>query len=73
MPGLMSAVLRCYRTLHLHHPTQMTVDAVKRKVNTMCGTSVQTMVLQLKDEGGRLVAQLSDDSRKLGFYSRRNG
>jgi len=51
----------------------MTVDAMKYKVNTHTGSSVETMVLQLKDEGGRLVATLEEGGRKLGFYSPRNG
>lgn len=53
--------------------TQMTVEAVKHKVHTMCGTSVSTMLLQLKDETGQLVAVLSDECRKLGYYSPRDG
>jgi hypothetical protein len=51
----------------------MTIDALKSKVHTMCGTSVSTMVLQLRDEGGKLLATLSDDARKLGFYSPHSG
>ena len=52
---------------------QMTVESIKSKVNTHTGSSVDTMVLQLKDEGGRLVAVLDDNTRKLGFYSPRSG
>ncbi|KAI8463710.1 MAG: CAP Gly-rich domain-containing protein [Monoraphidium minutum] len=51
----------------------MTVGAVKAKINTHTGTSPDSMQLALKDENGRLVAALDDDSRKLGFYSPRNG
>jgi tubulin-folding cofactor B len=51
----------------------MTIGAVRTKLNTHTGTSPSSMVLQLKDEGGRLVASLDDESRKLGFYSPRNG
>ena len=51
----------------------MTVAAIKAKVNTHTGTSPDTMVLQLRDEGGRLVAALDDDARMQGFYSPRNG
>jgi tubulin-folding cofactor B len=51
----------------------MTVDAVKRKINSMTGTSVSTMVLQLKNEQGKLVAELQDDSKKLGYYSPHDG
>lgn len=54
-------------------PNQMTVDAIRAKVNTHTGTSPDTMLLQLKDESGRLVASLDDGARKLGYYSPRNG
>ena len=54
-------------------PPQMTIGAVRTKLNTHTGTSPAAMVLQLKDEGGRLVAGLDDDARKLGYYSPRNG
>eukprot|EP00879_Flechtneria_rotunda_P026335 GHRR01028075.1.p1 GENE.GHRR01028075.1~~GHRR01028075.1.p1 ORF type:complete len:107 (+),score=25.53 GHRR01028075.1:343-663(+) len=52
---------------------QMSVDAIKQKINSMTGTSVLTMTLQLKDETGRLVATLDNESRKFGFYSPRDG
>lgn len=51
----------------------MRIEAVKHKINTHTGTSPDTMVVQLNDENGRLVAVLQDDARKLGFYSPRNG
>lgn len=51
----------------------MTIDAVKRKLNNMTGTALTSMVLQLKDEAGRLVAPLDDDGRKLGYYSPHDG
>lgn len=47
----------------------MTIDAVKQKINNMTGTSVLNMMLHLKDESGRPVAVLSDDNKKLGYYS----
>lgn len=36
-------------------------------------THVGLQVLQLKDERGRLLAVLDDDSRKLGYYSPQDG
>lgn len=51
----------------------MTIDAVKRKLCFHCGTPPSAQRLQLKDEAGRPVAALDDDSRKLGFYSPRDG
>lgn len=48
----------------------MTIAAVKSKLCFHCGTSPSAMILQLKDEGNsRVIASLSDDSRKLGYYS----
>jgi hypothetical protein len=51
----------------------MTVNAIKHKVNTHTGSSPETMILQLKDESGRLVATLQDGARMLGYYSPRSG
>ncbi|KAL4452171.1 hypothetical protein ABPG75_007833 [Micractinium tetrahymenae] len=51
----------------------MSVDAVKRKLCFHCGTPPSAQVLQLKDERRRLAAVLDDDSRKLGYYSPRDG
>jgi tubulin-folding cofactor B len=52
---------------------QMTVDAIKAKINSMTGTSVLSMTLHLQDESGRLVDVLQEGSRKLGYYSPRDG
>lgn len=38
-----------------------------------CPPLCTLQVLQLKDERGRLVAAMDDDSRKLGYYSPRDG
>lgn len=51
----------------------MTVESVKRKMCFHCGTPPSAQALQLKDERGRLLAALDDDTRKLGFYSPRDG
>lgn len=53
--------------------TQMTVGSVKQKLMSHTGSSPSSMQLQLKDETGRLLSQLSDDSRLLGFYSPYDG
>lgn len=53
---------------------QMTIAAVKNKLSFHCGTSPSAMILQLKsDKGSSESVTLSDDSRKLGFYSPQNG
>lgn len=48
------------------------MDAVKTKLMTHCGTSPSSMQLQLKDERGRVLADL-DPARPLGYYSPRDG
>lgn len=53
--------------------TQMTVRSVKQKLMSHTGSSPSSMQLQLKDETGRLLSQLSDDNRLLGFYSPYDG
>lgn len=52
---------------------QLTVEAVKEKMWKKCGTSVNSMGLELYDEMGAKVSELSDNSRPLGFYSPQDG
>ncbi|KAL0051500.1 hypothetical protein WJX82_008707 [Trebouxia sp. C0006] len=51
----------------------MSVGSVKQKLMSHTGSSPGSMQLQLKDETGRLLSQLSEDSRLLGFYSPYDG
>ena len=51
----------------------MRIDSVKQKLCFHCGTPPSAMVLQLKDEKGKLLAALDDDARMLGFYSPYDG
>lgn len=54
---------------------QMTIGAVKTKLQTHCGTSAGSMVLTLKDATGTVVlanAMMPDD-RKLGYFSPEDG
>ena len=51
----------------------MTIDAVKMKLSSHCGTPGSDMLLQLRDNNGMLIAILADAHRKLGFYSPRDG
>ena len=51
----------------------MTIEAVKVKLSSHCGTPGGDMLLQLRDNNGTLVAILADAHRKLGFYSPRDG
>lgn len=52
---------------------QMTVEAVKDKLWKKCGTSVNSMSLELYDETGAKISVLSDNARPLGFYSPLDG
>jgi tubulin-folding cofactor B len=52
---------------------QMTVEAVKLKLGTHCGTLASDMILHLKDGSGKLVAILAESHRKLGFFSPEDG
>jgi len=49
-----------------------TISAVKEKLYRHCGTLPNHMALVLKSEG-RVVCELKDDSRPLGFYSVTSG
>jgi tubulin-folding cofactor B len=51
----------------------MTVGAVKDKLQTHVGTSRSSMVLVLKDQTGGAIGELTDDERKLGYYSPASG
>ncbi|OAY73433.1 Tubulin-folding cofactor B, partial [Ananas comosus] len=48
---------------------QMSVEAVKEKLWRKCGTAVESMLLELHDDAGSKIADLSDNLRPLGFYS----
>ncbi|XP_027360769.1 tubulin-folding cofactor B [Abrus precatorius] len=48
---------------------QLTVEAVKEKIWKKCGTSVNSMQLELYDDARKKIADLTDNSKPLGFYS----
>jgi len=52
---------------------QMSVEDVKIKLGSHCGTAASDMIMQLRDSSGRLVAALNELKRKLGFYSPEDG
>lgn len=52
---------------------QTTVESVKDKLWKKCGTSVNSMCLELYDDSNTKISVLSDNSRPLGFYSPQNG
>ncbi|XP_010105093.2 tubulin-folding cofactor B, partial [Morus notabilis] len=52
---------------------QTTVEGVKDKLWRKCGTSVNSMSLELYDDTNSKISNLSDNSRPLGFYSPLDG
>ncbi|THU71272.1 hypothetical protein C4D60_Mb08t33800 [Musa balbisiana] len=52
---------------------EMTVESVKEKLWKKCGTAVDSMVLELYDDAGSKVCDLSDATRLFGFYSPQDG
>lgn len=52
---------------------ESTVEAVKDKLWKKCGTAVNSMCLELYDDAGAKVADLSDNMRPFGFYSPLDG
>ena len=51
----------------------MTVESVKEKLWRKCGTSVNSMCLELYDDIGAKISILDDNLRQLGFYSPQDG
>lgn len=47
----------------------MSVESVKDKLWRKCGTSVNSMSLELYDDTNTKLAALTDNSALLGFYS----
>ncbi|GMH08650.1 hypothetical protein Nepgr_010490 [Nepenthes gracilis] len=58
---------------HVRFPLQMTLESVKEKLWKKSGTSVSSMCLELYDDTGSKIADLSDNMRPLGFYSPLDG
>ena len=51
----------------------MSVESVKEKLWKKCGTSVNSMCLELYDDSGAKISDLTDNSIPLGFYSPLDG
>lgn len=51
----------------------MTVESVKEKLWKKCGTSVNSMCLELYDDSGSKISDLTDNFIPLGFYSPLDG
>ncbi|KAL9274002.1 Tubulin-folding cofactor B-like protein [Drosera capensis] len=60
-------------TADVRFSLQSTVESVKEKLWKKCGTSVDSMSLELYDDTGKKTAELGDNSRRLGFYSPHEG
>lgn len=52
---------------------QTTVESVKEKLWRKCGTSVNSMCIELYDDANAKISDLTDNSRPLGFYSPLDG
>ena len=52
---------------------QITIERLKERLQSHCGTSPSAMFLQLKDHSNQIVAYLDDLQKKLGFYSPDDG
>ncbi|PKI32590.1 hypothetical protein CRG98_046987 [Punica granatum] len=52
---------------------QASVESVKEKLWKKCGTSVESMRLELYDDSGSKVSDLNEDFRPFGFYSPLDG
>ncbi|XP_068662446.1 tubulin-folding cofactor B [Aristolochia californica] len=52
---------------------QTTVESAKEKLWRKCGTSVESMKLDLYDDTGAKVCEMDDNLRPLGFYSPQDG
>ncbi|KAI5681286.1 hypothetical protein M9H77_02513 [Catharanthus roseus] len=52
---------------------QMIVEAIKEKLWKKCGTSVNSMLIELYDDNDNKISDLSDNLRPLGFYSPLDG
>jgi len=61
------------RMFEIRLDRHMTVESVKEKLRTNVGTGSAFMHLTLLDHNGQVVADLSQDEMKLGFYSPMDG
>ncbi|WOK94575.1 tubulin-folding cofactor B [Canna indica] len=52
---------------------EMTVESVKEKLWKKCGTAVESMLLELYDDTGSKVCDVSDVMKPFGFYSPQEG
>eukprot|EP00892_Ulva_mutabilis_P007359 jgi/Ulvmu1/4996/UM021_0013.1 len=59
--------------VELRFDKHATVDSLKNKLVSHVGTSPSAMMLELMDSQGNLIARLTDSTKKLGFYSPKDG
>lgn len=52
---------------------QMSIESVKEELWKKCGTSVNSMCLELYDDSGAKISDLTDNSSPFGFYSPLDG
>ncbi|KAG5190236.1 putative tubulin-specific chaperone B [Tribonema minus] len=58
--------------IELKFDLHQTIESVKRKIYTHCGTKPDSQKLQLRS-AGRVLTMLADDSRMLGYYGAESG
>ena len=59
--------------LEIRFDLHSTIDSVKSKLMTHCGTNASAMTLVLRDANGSVMAVLNDASKKLGYYGAEDG
>jgi tubulin-folding cofactor B len=59
--------------LEIRFDAHQTIDEVKRKLMTHCGSNASAMTLVLRDVDGSVVAVMGDETRKLGYYGASDG
>jgi tubulin-folding cofactor B len=71
--GVTHSNLKLTRFLEIRLDCHMSIERVKEKLMAHTGTSAAASRLVLKDQAGNPIAEMNDDSKKLGFYSPQNG
>jgi len=71
--GVSHSNLKLTKFLEIRLDCHMSIERVKEKLMAHTGTSAAASRLTLKDCAGNAVAEMNDDSKKLGFYSPQNG
>eukprot|EP00242_Pyramimonas_sp_CCMP2087_P017712 CAMPEP_0198210814 /NCGR_PEP_ID=MMETSP1445-20131203/22460_1 /TAXON_ID=36898 /ORGANISM="Pyramimonas sp., Strain CCMP2087" /LENGTH=286 /DNA_ID=CAMNT_0043884969 /DNA_START=117 /DNA_END=977 /DNA_ORIENTATION=+ len=77
--GESTVLLHCSHTnlkaqfMELRFDRHTTIERVKERLQSHCGTSPSMMQLQLKDYSGQVVYDMADNTKMLGYYSPEDG